>query len=488
MRLGKWQSTDEEKRELRVSLKAAQRGLVSQKAARAELERENKRLRKKTKEQEKKIETLQEENEKLRKQRDRYRDIIFKPNKNSHQKESEAAASVKAQSNVEQKKNRKRGGQPGHKGNWKKQPEKIDLIRRIYLDICPECSSKLNRTNTYKRHVVEDIPDFEEIKPQVIEYQIEEQWCPCCKKKIKSSPKFVIPKSKYGINIILYILLQKYGAKSSLESIIFNLKEMFGVNISKGTIADMLHRVRKHLGIEYNAILERIRGAPVKYADETGHRTNGINGYAWGFFTEKAAYYSIEESRGKAIPEKILEGSHKKDVLVRDDYVGYKKLPLKHQSCWSHLLRKSHEASEDKNASEEVKEFHNELKQMFGELNRIIELPFKKEERKKYYIKYSEEIKQIVNAEYNYKDSQEIQTRIKNQNRNLLTALIYKDVPLTNNLSERMLRPLVVCRKISGGSRSPQGAKTLAVNMSIFQTIKMNAQPLIPKLKELISP
>lgn len=68
----------------------------------------------------------------------------------------------------------------------------------------------------------------------------------------------------------------------------------------------------------------------------------------------------------------------------------------------------------------------------------------------------------------------------------MITVLIYKNVPLTNNLSERMISPLVVCRKISGGSRSKEGAKTFAINMSIFQTIKMNNKPMLFELKNYL--
>jgi len=41
-------------------------------------------------------------------------------------------------------------------------------------------------------------------------------------------------------------------------------------------------------------------------------------------------------------------------------------------------------------------------------------------------------------------------------------------------------------RKISGGSRSTEGAETFATNFSVIQTIRMRNQPLIPTLKELI--
>jgi len=39
-----------------------------------------------------------------------------------------------------------------------------------------------------------------------------------------------------------------------------------------------------------------------------------------------------------------------------------------------------------------------------------------------------------------------------------------------NNLAERSIRPLVVIRKISGGSRSPDGTKTRMALASLFET------------------
>jgi hypothetical protein len=42
----------------------------------------------------------------------------------------------------------------------------------------------------------------------------------------------------------------------------------------------------------------------------------------------------------------------------------------------------------------------------------------------------------------------------------LLTCLAQSGVPPDNNLAERAVRPLVVMRKITGGTRSPQGSRT----------------------------
>jgi len=44
------------------------------------------------------------------------------------------------------------------------------------------------------------------------------------------------------------------------------------------------------------------------------------------------------------------------------------------------------------------------------------------------------------------------------------------ELDATNNAAERRLRPLVIARKISGGSRSPQGTATRLDLAGLFQT------------------
>ena len=44
------------------------------------------------------------------------------------------------------------------------------------------------------------------------------------------------------------------------------------------------------------------------------------------------------------------------------------------------------------------------------------------------------------------------------------------EVPSDNNLAERSVRPLVIARKISGGSRSPTGSSTRMARFSCFGT------------------
>ena len=112
---------------------------------------------------------------------------------------------------------------------------------------------------------------------------------------------------------------------------------------------------------------------------------------------------------------------------------------------------------------------------------------FNNKERKKQYHRYSKKIQSIINRKYFKKDTLKIQNRIKNQNTNLITALLYPNIPLTNNHAEQQIRPLTVQRKISGGSRSNEGAKTQAVNMSIIQTLKLRGENLYLGLSNLLT-
>src|SRR5207248_10521113 len=59
-------------------------------------------------------------------------------------------------------------------------------------------------------------------------------------------------------------------------------------------------------------------------------------------------------------------------------------------------------------------------------------------------------------------------------------------VPAHNNLAERSVRPLVIARKISGGSRSPKGSDTRMDLFSLFGTwAAQGLNPFFQRLAEL---
>lgn len=486
-----WKSSDPEKQELRIKVANFARYLKIQKDKNSKLQREISNWKKQHRgsqiENEKlneEINSLLEKISKIERQRDKYKALLFKKNSKSISVPTHLDPEIKRQLILAKT---KRGAKLGHTANFRNKVNSLDIdeTKRIFLCKCPDCGRPLNRGKSTENHLIEDIP-LETVKTIVDLYQIERQWCSNCHKEVKAQPQFVIPKSRFGINTLTYILVLRYSTGLTIEKIRKILLDTYQIKISKGGIINQLKLAKEYLQNDYDKILEAVRTSPVKHADETSWRINGINSWVWAFLTKDNIYLTIEEGRGKGVPTEKLKGSTQEDVLIRDDYAGYKNLPMNHQSCWAHLLKEARFEVESKNSSREMKNLQNKLRDIFSVLKTETESEFDQNKRSSVYMKMKKKIDNIINSQLASPDSKRIQTRIKNQGGNLLTALKYPDVPLTNNLAERSLRPLVITRKLTGGSRSHDGAQTHATNISIIQTILAQNKPLIPTLKEYL--
>ena len=491
MRLHSWHSSNDELRLARVHNSVLKASLLKQQKNNEGLVEEAKNWKREYKKSKKENEKLKQEIEELHtkitrieRSRDKYKSLLFKKNSKNLAVKIPLNAEVKRELIMSKTKRGARFGHTAFNRNSVSDLE-IDKISRIFLSRCPTCSCKLKRTGSVDSHTVEDIPQ-EKVKTTVTCFETERQWCNHCHKEIKAHPKFVIPNSRFGINTLVYILVLRYSIGLTVPKIRKILFDTYKISISNGGIIKQLNLARKYLKDDYQKILDHIRGSPIKHADETGWRINGINTWVWAFLTKDNIYLSIENTRGKAIPEEKLAGSDCQDVLVRDDYLGYKNLPLVHQSCWAHLLKEARFEREAKTATKEMYLLEVKLKEIFHKLKIETDSVFNQESRDLLHKEMKIELDKIISANYLKPDSKRIQTRIRHQNLNLLTALKYQGVPLTNNLAERSLRPLVITRKLTGGSRSHFGAQTHIINLSVIQTIQAQQKPVIPTLKEYL--
>ena len=54
------------------------------------------------------------------------------------------------------------------------------------------------------------------------------------------------------------------------------LKDLCGLTVSEGGIAQALQRLGRYLRVEAEVILKQVRQAAIKHADETGWKINGV--------------------------------------------------------------------------------------------------------------------------------------------------------------------------------------------------------------------
>jgi transposase len=69
----------------------------------------------------------------------------------------------------------------------------------------------------------------------------------------------------------------------------------------------------------------------------------------------------------------------------------------------------------------------------------------------------------------------------------LFVFMTRRDVPYTNNVSERHLRPSVIFRKVTNGFRCEWGAETYAAFRSVVSTAKANGASVLETVRFVLS-
>lgn len=254
------------------------------------------------------------------------------------------------------------------------------------------------------------------------------------------------------------------------------LRTLHQLTISTGEIVELLHQVRRTLQGEVDALTQQARASPILHGDETGWRENGQNGYIWAFSTpgEDAVRYCADDpSRGQHGVRRIL-GGQCKGHLVSDFYCGYNGYAGTHQRCWMHLLRDLHALEEAPVRDAEVLGWANDVRALSDDAQTWLQAHAQPtgEEREQQYVALTARTHNLGLQVARTKEHA-CQARCKRLLRHedeLFQFVLVAGLSADTNLAERSIRPLVVIRKISGGSRSPEDTKTRMALASLFET------------------
>ncbi len=83
-------------------------------------------------------------------------------------------------------------------------------------------------------------------------------------------------------------------------------------------------------------------------------------------------------------------------------------------------------------------------------------------------------------------DANRLAGRLRKYRDKLTTFLHDPRVDGTNNAAERALRPAVVMRKITGGSRSESGAQAWAILASVMRAAEQQGHDVVKTIKTLL--
>lgn len=382
--------------------------------------------------------------------------------------------------NRAERRRQKRKGRPGVARELSPNP---DQVRDIYAKACTGCGTALSEADQPDVAAYDHI-ELPPIRPVTMRVNLHRGACPCCGKRVAAAPPADMPPgSPFGPGIVSLVVYLHACQMISFSRLVEMLKGLFGLTLSEGAIANMLARAAGPFAAEARRIEKAVRSSPVIHCDETSARVEGVTCWQWVFGTATAIFHRIAASRGAAVVTTFLEGSVP-EVWVSDrlgSQMGHAKA---HQVCLAHLLRDAQYAI-DAGDTVFAPGFRHLLKRACAIGRHRDDLANRTLE--KHARDLDARLARLLELAPDTAAGRKLQRGVDKVRDKLFVFVTRRDVPPTNNASERALRPSVIFRKVTNGFRSAWGAEAYADISSIVATGRLNGRSALDAIRSALA-
>lgn len=392
----------------------------------------------------------------------------------------------------------KPGRKKGHAPALRPKPARIDVHQQVPTPVdqsgkacCPHCKTQLNDVK-HNRRIVEDL-----VPAKVVTtcYHTTSGFCPSCRKAVESRhedqpPAYDLPHAQLGLNALATAAVMRVCYRLPLRQITRLFAQLPGLKLSPGAIVKQLRRLARWLEGQYERLKLALRAAGVVHGDETGWRIDGKNGYLWTLTNSNHTLYHVDRSRGADVIVDLLGKSFGREgggKLVSDFYNVYDRIGGTKQKCLAHLLRELR----DTVARRPELNGHAFFRRCKALVRAMLRLKRGRRQftRKAYQHQVQLLERRLLNLSqqtWDDADADRLTTRLAKYRQELTPFLHHADLDGTNNAAERALRPAVVMRKITGGSRSVAGARAWAVLASVMRSAEQQGRDVVETIKTLL--
>ena len=339
------------------------------------------------------------------------------------------------------------------------------IVRRAERCACGADVSGLRQT-CRRRYDHVDIPP---VAPHVTRIELHGGRCGCGKRFRAAAPEGMPPGTPFGPNIHALLAYLHHSHHVGFERLARLARELFGLSISEGAIANALRRLETPLEAERRAIRAKLRAAEVVWSDETTTRIDGRLHWHWVFVTPEAVLHEIAPRRARAVAEAVM-GGHKPAVWVSDRYAGQQEMAAAHQVCLAHVLRDVQYAIDCGDAV-----FAPALAKL---LAWTIAVGRRRDDLRdstlqQYRARADRRLDRLLATPAPHPAGRNLQAQVKAWRTKFFLFLEDRRVSATNNVAEREIRPSVVFRKVTGGFRSQWGPSVHAGYRSVTSTARI---------------
>jgi len=208
----------------------------------------------------------------------------------------------------------------------------------------------------------------------------------------------------------------------------------------------------------------------------------GKTHWQWVFGCASAVCHVIAPSRGKAVVASFLAGA-RPTVWISDRLAAQCGHAEHHQVCLAYLIRDAQYAIDDGDTV-----FAPGFK---GLLKRACAIGRRRDGLAdatllSYRRDLDRRLDALLAADPNGKAGLKLKWAILACREKLFVFVTRRDVPATNNVSERALRPSVIFRKVTNGFRSAWGAEVYADIRSIVATGRLNGRTALAAIRQAL--
>lgn len=358
---------------------------------------------------------------------------------------------------------------------------------RHAVENCPDCGRKLRGGWVHSTRQVIEIP---QTPIRIIEHVLIARRCGVCGKvhvPRLSGSDGVIGKQRVGprlMSLISSLCIAKRMTQRMVQKL---LEGLYGLHLSLGEITGILHRVAELGRPVSESILREIRGSPLAHADETGWREDGVNGYLWSLSTPSARFFHFDRSRAGAVADRLL-GLCFSGVLVCDFLGSYNVYDGPIQRCWVHLLRDMDKLVEAHPDDAGVSTWAVAVRGIYRSAKKAAKRALRASSRTPLRLDFEKRLLALADPYAKDKNAPQrvLCQRIVRFIGELFIFVQYPGCPSENNAAERAIRPAVIARKVSGGTRSANGSRTRTTLMSLFGTWTLQEKDLLKACTEMI--
>jgi transposase len=427
-------------------------------------QQENERLRKQSERLQKEIERLKQETERLR----RELEVALRASKR------QAAPHSRGKPKVNPQRPGRRAGRGYGRQACRPIPKRVDERITVPLpEHCPHCGGGVERDSCQTQYQEEVVR-----RTIVRRFDIAVGHCCDCHRRVQgrhpwqTSDAVGVGNVQLGPEALTLAAILNKQMGLSLGHTQQVLSYGFGLEVSRGGLYRALARMARRAAPTYDGLLESARQAPVNGMDETGWKVGGRLQWLHVAVSAQVTVYAILPGRGYEQAITIL-GAAYDGFLVHDGWAPYYRFQFAfHQSCLAHLLKRCREMAHI--ASPAALAFPQAVEDL---LEVSLELRDRHERGE-----VSERGLAIATGKLEAKLDRMLATRRRNPaNRRLARHLQHERLWLftflhccgldaTNNAAERAIRGMVIARKVWGGNRTWNGARTHQILGSVLRT------------------